>query len=139
MKDGVLYKVTNAIAEGDALTVGTNIVMTTVGGELSSISEHSSDDIDRVTQDGVVLTSPYTCTRKRECIRVKVVAGYSEGKSSGGQIFVNGHLVVKANSFYASVGSGFSVQTLIYLYEGDVLTFKKIGSGQANAWRMSAD
>ena len=38
VKDGILYKVTNAIAKDDALTVGTNIVMTTVGGELSEKS-----------------------------------------------------------------------------------------------------
>lgn len=43
MKDGILYKVTNAIAKGDALTVGTNIVMTTVGGELSEIKPSSTD------------------------------------------------------------------------------------------------
>ena len=36
VKDEILYKVTKAIAKGDVLTVGTNIVMTTVGGELSS-------------------------------------------------------------------------------------------------------
>ena len=41
-KDFILYKVTKAIAKNDALTVGTNIVMTTVGGELSSISERLS-------------------------------------------------------------------------------------------------
>ena len=39
VKDGILYKVTTDIAKDDALTVGTNIVMTTVGGELSSINE----------------------------------------------------------------------------------------------------
>ena len=38
-KDGILYKVTTDIAKGDALTVGTNIAMTTVGCELSSINE----------------------------------------------------------------------------------------------------
>ena len=38
VKDGILYKVTNAITKGGALTVGTNIVMTTVGGELSEMS-----------------------------------------------------------------------------------------------------
>ena len=43
VKDGILFKVTNAIAKGDALTVGTNIVMTTVGGELSSIKSNSTD------------------------------------------------------------------------------------------------
>ena len=41
VKDGILYKVTTAIAEGDALTVGTNIVITTVGGELSSARSNS--------------------------------------------------------------------------------------------------
>lgn len=35
VKDGILYKVTKAIAKDDALTVGTNIVMTTVGSELN--------------------------------------------------------------------------------------------------------
>ena len=40
VKDGVLYKVTNAISKDDALTVGTNIVMTTVGGELSEKSNY---------------------------------------------------------------------------------------------------
>ena len=39
VKDGILYKVTTDIAKDDALTVGTNIAMTTVGGELSSINE----------------------------------------------------------------------------------------------------
>ena len=38
VKNGVLYKVTKAIAKNDALTVGTNIVITTVGGELSEKS-----------------------------------------------------------------------------------------------------
>ncbi len=37
VKDGTLYKVTKAIAKNDALTVGTNIAMTTVGSELSEI------------------------------------------------------------------------------------------------------
>ena len=37
VKDEILYKVTKAIAKNDAMTVGTNIVMTTVGSELSSI------------------------------------------------------------------------------------------------------
>ena len=41
VKEGALYKVTKAIAEGDALTVGTNIVITTVGGELSSARSNS--------------------------------------------------------------------------------------------------
>ena len=39
VKNGILYKVTKAISKDDALTVGTNIAMTTVGGELSSINE----------------------------------------------------------------------------------------------------
>ena len=43
VKDGVLYKVTNAIVKDDALTVGTNIAMTTVGGELSSARSNSTD------------------------------------------------------------------------------------------------
>ena len=38
VKDGTLYKVTKDIAQGDTLTVGTNIVMTTVGSELSGKS-----------------------------------------------------------------------------------------------------
>ena len=42
VKDGILYKVTKAIAQGDALTVGTNIDMTTVGSELSSIKSNST-------------------------------------------------------------------------------------------------
>ena len=41
VKDGILYKVTKAIAEGDVLTVGTNIDMTTVGSELSSARSNS--------------------------------------------------------------------------------------------------
>ena len=44
VKDAILYKVTKAIAKGDALTVGTNIIMTTVGGELSEKS-NSSDRV----------------------------------------------------------------------------------------------
>lgn len=43
VKDGILYKVTTAITKGDALTVGTNIVVTTVGSELSSIKSNSTD------------------------------------------------------------------------------------------------
>lgn len=39
VKDGILYKVTKAIAESDTLTVGANIAITTVGSELSSIGE----------------------------------------------------------------------------------------------------
>ena len=38
VKNGALYKVTKAIAKDDTLTVGTNISMTTVGGELSEKS-----------------------------------------------------------------------------------------------------
>ena len=45
VKDGTLYKVTKAIAQGDSLTVGTNIVMTTVGGELSEIKPSLSDKV----------------------------------------------------------------------------------------------
>lgn len=36
VKDGGLYKATKAIVKDDALTVGTNIAITTVGGELNS-------------------------------------------------------------------------------------------------------
>ena len=43
VKDGSLYKVTNATVKDDALTVGTNIDMTTVGGELSEIKSNSTD------------------------------------------------------------------------------------------------
>lgn len=43
VKNGALYKVTKAIAKNDALTVGTNIAMTTVGGELSSIKSNSTE------------------------------------------------------------------------------------------------
>ena len=46
VKDGVLYKVTNAIAKDDALTVGTNIVMTTVGSELSEKSNLTYNKLD---------------------------------------------------------------------------------------------
>ena len=45
VKNGVLYKVTNAIAKDDALTVGTNIVMTTVGSELSSMKSSLTDRV----------------------------------------------------------------------------------------------
>ena len=45
VKNGVLYKVTNAIVKGDTLTVGTNIVMTTVGGELSKIKSNLTDRV----------------------------------------------------------------------------------------------
>ena len=39
VKDGTLYKVTNAIAKGDSLTVGDNIASDTLGGEITSLSE----------------------------------------------------------------------------------------------------
>jgi hypothetical protein len=42
VKDGILYKVTKAIAKDDALTVGDNIELSTVTSELSSISERLS-------------------------------------------------------------------------------------------------
>ena len=41
VKDGALYKVTNAIVKDDVLTAGTNIAMTTVGSELSSARSNS--------------------------------------------------------------------------------------------------
>jgi len=48
VKDGTLYKVTVDIAEGDTLTVGTNIAMTTVGSELSSIKSSVQLSLDAV-------------------------------------------------------------------------------------------
>ena len=42
VKDGILYKVTKAIAEGDALTVGDNIASDTLGGEISSLSDNTT-------------------------------------------------------------------------------------------------
>ena len=61
VKDGVLYKVTKAIAKDDALTVGTNIVMATVCGELSSIksnlSNKSFEVIATATANGNVTTT----------------------------------------------------------------------------------
>ena len=45
VKNGSLYKVTNAIAKDDALTVGTNIAMTTVGSELSERVQISLDAV----------------------------------------------------------------------------------------------
>ena len=44
VKDGILYKVTKAIAKDDALTAGTNIAMATFGSELSEKS-NSSDKV----------------------------------------------------------------------------------------------
>ena len=43
VKNGSLYKVTKAIVKNDTLTVGTNIAITTVGSELSSIKSNSTD------------------------------------------------------------------------------------------------
>ena len=51
VKDGALYKVINDIAEGDTLTVGENISMTTVGSELSersSLSDRVQLSLDAV-------------------------------------------------------------------------------------------
>ena len=60
VKDGILYKVTKAIAKDDTLTVGTNIAMTTVGSELSEIKSNSSNKsfevIATATNDGNVTT-----------------------------------------------------------------------------------
>ena len=57
VKDGILYKVTKAIAKNDALTVGTNIVITTVGGELSGKSNKSFEEIATATANGNVTTT----------------------------------------------------------------------------------
>ena len=57
VKNGVLYKVTNAIAQGDALTVGTNIAMTTVVNELSGKPNKSFEEIATATKDGNVTTT----------------------------------------------------------------------------------
>ena len=61
VKDGILYKVTKAIAEGDALTVGTNIVLDTVADELSEIKSNSSNKsfevIATATANGNVTTT----------------------------------------------------------------------------------
>ena len=48
VKDGILYKVTKAIAKDDTLTVGTNIELDTVGSELSEIKSnlHSGLTVD---------------------------------------------------------------------------------------------
>ena len=54
VKDGTLFKVTNAIAKGDALTVGTNIAITTVGGGLSEIKS-SLSDITQLSLDAVAV------------------------------------------------------------------------------------
>ena len=54
VKDGILYKVTKAIAEEDTLTVGTNIAMTTVGGEVSEIKS-SLSDITQLSLDAVAV------------------------------------------------------------------------------------
>ena len=45
VKNGILYKVTKAIAKDDTLTVGTNIATTTVGGELSERVQLSLDAV----------------------------------------------------------------------------------------------
>ena len=45
VKDGILYKVTKAISKDDALTAGTNIASTTVGGELSERVQLSLDAV----------------------------------------------------------------------------------------------
>ena len=57
VKDGTLYKVTNVIAKDDALTVGINIVMTTVGGELSEKPNKSFEVIATATKEGNVTTT----------------------------------------------------------------------------------
>ena len=58
VKDGILYKVTKAIAKDDALTVGTNIAMTTVGSELASKKSNKSfEEIATATKEGSVTTT----------------------------------------------------------------------------------
>ena len=58
VKDGILYKVIQDIAKDNALTVGTNIAMTTVGSELSSIKSNKSfEEIATATANGNVTTT----------------------------------------------------------------------------------
>lgn len=57
VKDGSLYKVTKAIAKGDALTAGTNIAITTVGGELRSIGSELSSIAKSTTHVGQIILS----------------------------------------------------------------------------------
>ena len=54
VKDGILYKVTQDIAKGDALTAGTNIAMATFGSELSEIKS-SLSDITQLSLDAVAV------------------------------------------------------------------------------------
>ena len=52
VKDGTLYKVTKNITKDDALTVGTNIVITTIGGELSEKSNLTYNKLDDASYVG---------------------------------------------------------------------------------------
>lgn len=55
--NGILYKVTAAIASGQSFTVGTNIEQTNVGTELSSLNSNLSNAIKSVTE--TITTDPY--------------------------------------------------------------------------------
>lgn len=57
VKDGSLYKVTKAIAKNDALTAGTNIAITTVGGELKSIGSELNSIAKSTTHVGQIILS----------------------------------------------------------------------------------
>ena len=80
VKDGILYKVTNAIAKDDTLTVGTNIELDTVGSELSSISERLSQ-MSQSEYKVKEYTFQYTSTNKWMHLAIDESNAFLDGSS----------------------------------------------------------
>ena len=98
VKDGILYKATADIAKDDALTVGTNIVMTTVGHELSSINE-------RLLRYKTIRFS-YSYTEKGKVVKLKL---RDIVKDLGTYAFVDGStylLMIDALGYYINLPIG---------------------------------
>lgn len=67
--DGVLYRVTNAIASGGTITVGTNVTSDSVGSELKTLND-SLANIGTSLSSTTVLTSSLTAGQNTDICRI---------------------------------------------------------------------
>ena len=101
--DGKLHKVTQAIAQGDTLTLGTNIVLDTVGSELSAINSNLAKTYGGSDVATALSSSPY---RQKS---IALPSAYSSLGASGYSVVVtptSDDAVAGGDRWFVNKGTG---------------------------------
>ena len=132
VKEGILYKATKPISKDDVLTVGTNIVMTTVGGELSEKSINLHVNLDYSTFRDVVSNVKVTN------VKTNVYTVEEDGVVAFFSYIVNGTVTdgiiiyINNKSVYNQKYKGYFNSGLYPVKVGDVISVSKDSAVSSN-------